>query len=175
MNRIYLVGLPGAGKTHVAELLAARLNWSFMDLDAMMEKEYNQTIEAQFDTEGEEVFRIREGEVLRKTGTFSKTVVSCGGGTPAWNNNMEWMQRNGLTIFLNPPIENIVPRILQNKKKRPMFRGMKEGQIRKKLHDFVDKRGEFYSKAQLIWNKPEENDLFYDAVNQLLSLYSAPA
>jgi shikimate kinase len=174
MNKIYLVGLPGAGKSHSGKLLAEKLHWNFVDLDILIENELNKTIGDIFDEHGEEIFRKLEKEVLKKTEKLQNTVISCGGGTAAFEKNMEWMQKKGLTIFLNPPIENIIPRIIQNQKKRPLFRGLKEAQLRKKLAEFAEKRGKYYSKARLVWNAQEPNDKLYSAVNQLLKLYSAP-
>lgn len=169
-----MVGLPGAGKSHSGRLLATNLGWDFCDLDRMIEQDMEKTIGELFEDHGEEVFRKLEQDFLHKTETMKRTVVSCGGGTPIWGDNMEWMQAHGLTIYLNPPIEKIVPRIMQNPKRRPLFRGLKEGQLRKKLSEFLEKRGEFYSKARIVWNKDEPNEKMYHAVNQLLKLYSAP-
>lgn len=169
-----MVGLPGAGKSHSGKLLASALGWHFMDLDKMIEEELNKSVGDIFEDHGEDIFRQIEAEVLHKTEKLKETVISCGGGTPAWGDNMEWMQMHGLTIYLNPPIDKIIPRILQNEKKRPLFRGLKEGQLRKKLIEFVEKRGEFYSKARLVWNKEEPNEKMYGSVKQLLKLYSAP-
>ncbi len=174
MNKIYLVGLPGAGKSHSGRLLAAKLKWEFCDLDRMIESELQKTVGDIFEDHGEEIFRKMETEILHKTQKLKNTVISCGGGTAAFDDNMQWMQSNGLTIFLNPPIEKIIPRILKNEKKRPLFKGMKEGQLRKKLNEFIEKRGEFYSKAKIVWNNEEPNDKMYNTVNQLLKLYSAP-
>lgn len=169
-----MVGLPGAGKSHSGKLLAGRLGWNFLDLDRLIEDELNKTVGDIFEDHGEEIFRQMETEVLHKTSNMSNTVISCGGGTPVWADNMNWMRRHGLIVYLNPSIDTIVPRILKNEKKRPLFRGLKEGQLRKKLQEFVEKRGEYYSQANIVWNKDEPGELFYKSVNQLLSLYSAP-
>lgn len=173
MNKIYLVGLPGAGKSHCGRWLSEQMGWEFKDLDQSIELSMQKTISRIFDEHGEEVFRQLESEELKKTKSLKNIVISTGGGTAAWNDNMEWMQRNGLTVYINTPIDNIVGRILHNAQKRPMFAGLQEGEIRRKLSEIEEKRGEYYSKARLIWNKELPNEKFYNAVSQLLALYSA--
>ena len=173
MNKVYLVGLPGAGKTHCGRWLAEKLGWKFEDLDHAIEKSMKQYVSSIFDAHGEEVFRQIEEEELKKTAKLSNTVISTGGGTAAFGGNMEWMQRHGLTVYINTPLERIAGRILQNAQKRPMFSGMNEPEILVKLYDISEKRGEFYSRARLIWNKEVPSDGLYVAVNKLISLYSA--
>ena len=101
------------------------------------------------------------------------TVVSCGGGTPIYKDNMDWMLRNGLTVYLNTPIDKIVNRIVRNSQKRPLFAGLEEPQIKLKLSEIEENRGFFYSRAKLIWNKDLPDDGLHIAVNQLVALYSA--
>jgi shikimate kinase len=173
MNKIYLVGLPGAGKSHCGRWLAEQLYWEFTDLDSRIEDSMKKGISRIFDEHGEEVFRQIESEELKKTRKFKNMVISTGGGAAAWGENMEWMQRHGLTVFINTPIDRIVSRIMLNLQKRPMFAGLAEDEIKHKLHEIEEKRGEFYSRAKLIWNKDLPNDNFYNTVNQLLTLYSA--
>jgi shikimate kinase len=173
MNKIYLVGLPGAGKSHCGRWLAEQLHWEFVDLDARIEGAMKKGIPAIFDEHGEEVFRQIEAEELKKTKKLKHAVVSTGGGSAAWGDNMEWMQRHGLTVYINTPIDRIVSRIINNSQKRPLFAGLAEPEIRHKLNEIEKKREEFYSRAKLIWNKELPNDNFYNAVNQLLALYSA--
>ncbi|MBS3915650.1 MAG: shikimate kinase [Bacteroidetes bacterium] len=173
MNKIYLVGLPGAGKSHCGRWLAEQLDWNFMDLDGSIEHSMQKSISKIFDEHGEDVFRQIESDELMKTKKLRNTVISTGGGTASWGDNMEWMQRNGLTVFINTPIDKIVSRIMLNAQKRPMFAGLQEGEIKEKLSEIEKKRGEFYSRAKLIWNRELPNDKFYVSVSQLLALYSA--
>lgn len=173
MNKVYLIGLPGAGKTHCGKWLAKQLDWKFADLDSLVEESMDKRIAEIFDEHGEEVFRQLESDVLKKTRSMSSVVISCGGGTPAWGDNMDWMLRNGLTVYLNTPIEMITGRIMRNREKRPMFQGLEEEQIASKLYSISESRGDFYSRAKLIWNKELPDGDLYNAVNQLLALYSA--
>jgi shikimate kinase len=173
MNKIYLVGLPGAGKSHCGRWLAKQLGWTFADLDGMIENSMQKKVADIFDEHGESVFRKVEAEELRKTAGMKQTVVSCGGGTASFEDNMEWMLRHGLTVYMNTPIDKIASRIMQNAQKRPLFVGMNEPQIKRKLSEIAEIRGEYYSRAKLIWNKDLPEHGLYEAVNQLLALYSA--
>lgn len=173
MDKIYLVGLPGAGKTHCGHWLAKQLGWSFFDLDTSIEASMKKSVSMVFEDHGEEIFRKIEAEELRKTSKLSNTVISTGGGAAAHEGNMDWMQRQGLTVYINTPLDRIANRILQNKTRRPLFAGMEEEEILSKLSDISEKRGEFYSRAKLIWNKELPSPIFYNTVNQLLELYSA--
>lgn len=173
MDKIYLVGLPGAGKTHCGHWLSQQLGWKFVDLDTMIESSMKKTVSSVFDEHGEEIFRKIEAEELRKTSKLSNTVISTGGGAAANEGNMDWMQRHGLTVYINTPLDRIAARIMQNSSRRPLFVGLGEPEIMEKLSDISEKRSEFYSRAKLIWNKELPNPIFYNAVNQLLALYSA--
>ena len=173
MNKVYLIGLPGAGKSYSGKKLAEALGWKFVDLDYLIQDMMKKSVTSVFEDHGEEVFRQLEEEVLKSTEKMNNTVISCGGGTPVWADNMDWMQRHGLTVFLNPGFEKILPRILKNEKKRPMFSGLSEAEIKRKLSEISEKRGEVYSRARLIWNKDAPDGKLYFAVNQLIAMYSA--
>ncbi|MBL7812397.1 MAG: shikimate kinase [Bacteroidetes bacterium] len=173
MNKIYVTGLPGSGKTHTGRLLATRLGWDFIDLDAEVAKLAGKPVARIFAEDGETIFREWEQKALHATQADYECVISCGGGTPAWFDNMDWMEKHGLTIFLNPHIDQIVRRLIENPESRPLFPELNEVAVRQKLSEFVENRGEYYSRAKMVWNRDEPNDNFYFAVNQLLSLYSA--
>ncbi len=169
-DKIYIIGLPGAGKSYTGEQMAMALGWDFVDLDKMIEQVTCKTIKEVFEESGEEGFRKIEETVLKKTSGLSKTVISCGGGTPVWSNNMEWMQANGLTVYLNPEMEEIVSRLAQNPRKRPLIGGSDKGMIRKKLSELLDQRMSYYSRARVVWNKSLPEVGLYSTVNQLLAI-----
>jgi shikimate kinase len=175
MNKLYLTGLPGAGKTETGKWLAEKLGWKFIDLDDLIETQAGQSIADIFSGSGEEYFRKLESEILRKTVAMAPCVVSCGGGTPEWHENMDWMNRNGLTVYLNPDIETIAARLAADKKPRPMFSGLKKDAIRKKLNEISDRRMPFYSRSKVVWNKNKPDENFYLSLNKLLAFYKSPA
>ena len=95
-------------------------------------------------------------------------MISCGGGTAAHFNNMDWMCSNGMTIYLNTELSVIISRIQKNADVRPMFSGLSVEQIRLKLLEVLEERAIFYSKSKIIWNKSTPTEMLHFAVNQLV-------
>lgn len=168
MNKLYLVGLPAAGKTTTAQWLAHKMGWTFIDLDNQIVAKTGLSIANLFHSVGEEAFREIEAACLRETQILSHTVVGCGGGTAAFLGNMDWMKANGLTVFLNTSFDVLVQRIMLNTPSRPMFQGDASEEIVRKLTEIAEKRSIFYGAAKIIWNRSEPNDLLYSAVNHLI-------
>jgi shikimate kinase len=166
MNKVFLIGLPASGKTTTGKWLASKLGWDFLDLDHEFERKYQISISDFFAQFGEEEFRKRESEILKETKTLDLIVIACGGGTVTFGNNMDWMLSNGITIFLNPQLDEISLRIFANKQNRPHFKGLGKRKILEKLKEMAENRNDFYSLSKIIWNKPMPNDLLYVAVNQ---------
>lgn len=166
MNKIFLVGLPASGKTTIGRWLADKMNWAFLDIDEAIISESNMSIGAYFNQYGEESFRIKETHILRLSESQSQLIIACGGGTAAHSDNMEWMQKQGLTIFINTDLGTIQTRIFDNTHHRPLFDGKNLVQIREKLQELSTKRGDFYHKSKIIWNKSSPSDFLHIAVNQ---------
>ena len=140
-QRIFLVGLPGAGKTTLGMELALELRVPFIDLDQEIEKHTKQTIRTLFQEQGEAAFRQLEYDhlrrVIRETEHF---VLATGGGTPCFFDNMEQMNASGKTIFINTPIAQIKQR-LQQDSVRPLIQTTT-------LEELYEKRKEWYAQAQ---------------------------
>ena len=161
MERIYLIGLPGSGKTSLGRELAKALSYSFVDLDDLIIKEHG-SIKEIFRAKGEIYFRKIEREALMLTLLKEKVVVACGGGTPCYFNNMDWMKWNGKTVYLKRSIEAIIRVNGLNLGLRPMFLGLEEGEIRCKIEDLLDERGNFYHNSEFI---SETNQHFEKSLN----------
>ena len=151
-RRLFIVGYMGAGKTTVGRLLAEKLKWSFIDMDGFIESRYHQTIAAIFETKGEADFREIERRSLHEISSFEKVVVSTGGGLPCFFDNMELMNRAGITIYLKADPTDLVNRLSLDKQKRPLIKGKN----REELMDFVEasleKREPFYNQAKFIFD-----------------------
>jgi shikimate kinase len=168
-QRIYLIGLPASGKTTIGRWLAERLGWEFYDIDEAVISKSGLSIFRFFEERGEEEFRKLETELLRETKLINNTVISCGGGTVAHSNNMEWILNQGLTVYLNPEISELSLRIAGNPTQRPMFKGLQGEEITVKLSNLLEERAKFYHQSKIIWNKSTPNDFLYKAVNQLVA------
>ena len=140
-NRIFLVGLPGAGKSTVGQYLAKELTYSFCDLDQIIEKNDGRLITRIFSEDGEASFRLKEKDALRSI-SQEKVVVATGGGAPCFHENMKWMNDNGFTVFLNPSIETIVERIIEE-----THRPLMQGDPKKKLLELLSSREVYYKQS----------------------------
>jgi shikimate kinase len=169
MNKLYLVGMPAAGKTTTAKWLANKLGWDIVDLDEQISAISDMSIPALFSALGEEGFRELEAKCLRETRNLQNAVISCGGGTAAYHGNMDWMKSHGLTLYLNTSFDVLVQRIAENESGRPLFQGSNKQEIMEKLVELSEKRSIYYGSAKIIWNRSEPNDFLYKAVNQLVT------
>ncbi|MBI1305371.1 MAG: AAA family ATPase [Bacteroidetes bacterium] len=149
--KIFLVGLPGVGKTFQAKRLADFLNYEFVDLDAEIEKSEGQSISTIFSEKGEEAFRKKESEVLRQI-VYREThtlVIACGGGTPCFSDNLSEMKNSGLTVYLTDSMNHIIRRLL-TETSRPLFSKEFLGNPESALELMWQKRREFYEQTHII-------------------------
>ena len=110
MRRIILIGYMGAGKTTVGKALAKELHMPFYDLDWYIESRMHKTVKAIFDERGEAGFRKIEHNMLHEVAEFEDIIISCGGGTPCFFDNIDYMNRQGETVYLKA-----TPEVLLNK------------------------------------------------------------
>src|SRR5574344_487887 len=113
-NRLFIVGYMGAGKTTTSKRLANKLGWDWLDTDTAIEEQQHKSVEDIFKEFGEERFRALESEMLKQTESRNGIVVSTGGGTPCYNDNMEWMNAHGFTIFIQVSPESAINRIVNS-------------------------------------------------------------
>lgn len=149
MKRIFLIGYMGAGKTTLGKVLAARLGLSFVDLDLFIESRYHRSVSQLFAEKGEAVFRRIEKTMLEEVGTFEDVLVSTGGGTPCFYNNMEYMNRMGQTIFLEVPVDELAARLELCKSTRPILRDKSGDQLRRFIGETLEIRQPYYDCAQI--------------------------
>ena len=149
--RVFLVGFMGCGKSTKAKQLASRLNCSVIDLDAVIVAEQGKTIAAYFAEHGEAAFRKLESNTLKNYDYPETCVVATGGGLPCFFDNMEWMNANGKTIYLQMMPSQLVSR-LHNREKRPLLKGMDDEQLLAFVEMKLTERNAFYTQAQLVVN-----------------------
>ena len=146
---IYLTGYMGSGKTTAGMKLAVKLGYAFADLDVMVENKYKITISQFFKKYGEPAFRKIERESLLETFSYSNTVVSTGGGTPCFSDNMDQINKNGISVYIKMPENALVQRLLNSKKKRPLLVGKTDNEIREYISHQMIVREPFYLKSCL--------------------------
>ncbi|MBX9448322.1 MAG: shikimate kinase [Taibaiella sp.] len=149
-RHIFLLGMPGSGKSKLGKKLALRLGRNFVDTDHYIESQLEMSIQQIFREKGEEYFRKQEAEAIRTIGSRSSPlVIATGGGLPCFHQNMEWMNQQGITVYLEVPIGILVSRI-EKSGDRPMFKDMKAEEVKSELELISKIRIPFYRQGKYI-------------------------
>ena len=166
---IFLIGFMGCGKTYVGQVLAEKLGYYFIDLDSAIEASAKKKIVDLFNDEGEAVFRTMETDTLYKI-YRENTVISTGGGTPCFADNLEWMKIKGLTVFLNPSIDIIIDRLKTEKSQRPLIAAVQDEELKNYIYKLYLQRLPYYEAADLSIAAEGEEDILkviIEAVGQI--------
>jgi shikimate kinase len=148
--KIFLIGLPGCGKTTLGKQLAQKLNLSLVDLDLEIEKQEGKSIQEVFNQKKENYFREVESKTLKKF-CFSSLdfIMATGGGAPCFFDNIEVMNEYGKTIFLDVSATEIASRLQKtNLTERPLFSKLSSDQLKDKIEWLRSQRINFYKQAQ---------------------------
>ncbi|GHT51834.1 shikimate kinase [Bacteroidia bacterium] len=153
MQKIFLIGYMGAGKTTVGKSLAQALNLQFIDLDTFIENRYHKRIGEIFAERGEDGFRELERKALHEVAQFEDVIISTGGGTPCFFDNMQVMNELGRTIYLKLPVEQLAARLVKSnhKEKRPLLQDKTDEGIKQFVADNLAVREPFYNQSSLIF------------------------
>ncbi|HMC97031.1 MAG TPA: shikimate kinase [Flavobacteriales bacterium] len=147
--RLFLIGFMCSGKTTVGRVLAPLLDVPFIDLDRVIEKRVGPLLPF-VQREGEEAFRRIESEELDALLDGPPAVIATGGGTPCEGDQMERMKTAGVTVWLDVPIERLMPRIERAGGDRPLLFGLKDEALRQRVQELLDLRYPVYSEADII-------------------------
>ena len=140
----------GSGKTHWGKLWANQNNISFFDLDEVIEQQEHKTIAEVFEQNGETYFRQKETEVLKTFSEKKNCIIACGGGTPCFNNNMQWMNEHGITVYLSATPDEIVKRVITEQEKRPLIKNLHPSELKSFIEKKLKDREPFYTTAKII-------------------------
>lgn len=147
MKRIFLIGYMGSGKTTVGKLLAAKLGYSFVDMDAHIEEQQFKSIGQIFAERGEDEFRQLEQKCLHEVAQFDDVIISTGGGAPCFFDNMEYMNTHGTTFYLRFTADELADRLATQAAKRPLIATKKGDELRQFIAEGLEKREPFYTQA----------------------------
>ncbi len=148
--KIFLIGFMGCGKTTLAKKLASRLSYQLLDLDLEIEKRAGMPIGAYFAAHGENAFRLLESETLKTMDYMADAVIATGGGAPCHFDNMEWMNQQGLTIYMEMAPAALARRLEKGKAKRPLLKDLDQAGILHFIEQKLQERKPWYHQAQLI-------------------------
>jgi shikimate kinase len=148
--KIFLIGLPGSGKSTLGKELARRLTVSFIDLDTEIEQVCGKDVRAIFSEDGEVFFREKEAQLLREfCERDTDFVMATGGGAPCFHSGIDIMNQAGLTVFLDVPVDVIVLRLNEEEKRnRPLLNINALDTVQNHLHNLLKQRGEIYLQAK---------------------------
>lgn len=142
------MGYMCAGKTTIGKALAKKLGYSFYDLDWYIEERFHTKVSRIFAEEGEARFRDMEQRMLHEVAEFENVVISCGGGTPCFFDNMEYMNSVGSTFYLKASPETILSHLAMSRGERPLLKGKSPEELRTFVTDQLQQREPYYAKAQ---------------------------
>ena len=154
----------GSGKSYWADRLKKQLKVPSYDLDALIEMMEERTIAEIFADDGEEAFRKLETKMLKLFSEKKQFVLSVGGGTPCFNENMKWMNKNGLTIWLDEPVPTLVERLTEEKDHRPLIKNISDGELEQFLTSKRSERLEHYSQAAYTLTGDEITDATFKKI-----------
>ena len=149
--KIFLIGFMGSGKTHWGRLLSEKLKLPFFDLDEQVESHEGRSIPEIFSQSGEEHFRLSEKDALHIiTESHDSFVMACGGGSPCYFNNIDYMNQSGITVWLNTAIEILFQRLLKEKDTRPLLKGLTDEQLKRFIVKKYADRKIYYEQAEVV-------------------------
>lgn len=148
MKAIILIGYMCVGKTTIGKELAKRRGQMFYDLDWYIEERFRKRVPQIFAEEGEEAFRKKERNMLHEVAEFENVVVSCGGGTPCFFDNIDYMNQAAEVIYLKASPETILSHLKISKGKRPLLEGMNPEELQTFVTDQIKTREDFYLRAR---------------------------
>jgi len=165
-TNIFLIGFMGSGKTHWGRRWASKNKLNFFDLDTEIEKAFKMTVQDIFEKKGEEKFRELERYNLRKFEAKKNFLLSCGGGTPCFFDNIEWMLKHGKVIYLRARAQVILEQVMHETEQRPLLKKVNPSELLFFIEKKLQEREPFYSRADFTFNVEELND---DSLSDLIT------
>jgi shikimate kinase len=167
---ISLVGYMGCGKSHISKILSEKINFKLIDLDKEISRRNKLTIPEIFEKKGEIYFRKLERETLEEIlATEENLILSLGGGTPVYYNNMEIINNNSKSIFLKASIGTLTERLSKQKEKRPIIANISDENLPEFIAKHLFERNEYYNKAMISVNTDsrEPEDIMNEIIEKL--------
>lgn len=167
-KKYFLVGMPASGKSTIGKLVAAQLGLRFFDLDHLIVEKNGMEITEIFALKGEDFFRQTEREQLKNViENHPGFVLAAGGGTPCFFDNMDLMNKNGITIFLNVDIDDLHKKLsLKGIQKRPLLKDKSTDELYEELITKFDQRKSYYLKSKICLDQHLTD--ITDRVNQVI-------
>ena len=175
MRRIILIGYMGSGKTTIGRALGKETGLPFYDLDWYIENRMRRKVSQIFAERGEEGFRQIERNMLHEVAEFEDVVISCGGGTPCFFDNMDYLNQQGQVVYLRCEPEVLRRHLLMGKGDRPLLKGKSPEELIDFISQQLEQREPYYTKARYtldvsLMDNYEKIKITIDKLKELLEL-----
>lgn len=175
MKRIILIGYMGSGKTTVGKALSKETGMMFYDLDWYIESRMRKSVSAIFAEKGEEAFRQMEYNMLHEVAEFEDVIISCGGGTPCFFDNIDYLNRQGEVVYLKATPEVLYRHLLMAKVERPLLKDKTSEELIAYITQHLKEREPYYSKARhtldvTLLDNYDKIKISVDKLRQMLNL-----
>ncbi|MBR6129588.1 MAG: shikimate kinase [Bacteroidaceae bacterium] len=175
MKRIVLIGYMGSGKTTVGRALAKEIGMPFYDLDWYIESRMRKKISQIFAKRGEEGFRKIECHMLHEVAEFEDVVISCGGGTPCFFDNIDYLNQQAQVVYLRCEPEVLHKHLLMGKGDRPLLKGKTPDELITFIRQQLESREPYYNKARYtldvsLMDNTEKIKITIEKLRELLNL-----
>ena len=164
MRRIILVGYMGSGKTTIGKALSKETGMMFYDLDWYIESRMHKTVSQIFAERGEEAFRKMEYNMLHEVAEFEDVIISCGGGTPCFFDNMDYLSQQGDVVYLKASPDTLYKHLLMAKVERPLLKDKTQDELIDYITSHLAEREPYYKKAHHVLNVDVLDD--YDKIQE---------
>lgn len=172
MKNIVLIGMSGVGKTTVGDALSRALNREFLDIDSLIEREANTSIENIFSIYGEVYFRELESNIVKQIYQDKNLIISTGGGIVLVKDNIDRLRENGIIVLLEGTIDYIINNIKKSKNNRPLLNGV---DIQEKVKTMYNNRKELYLSAGdfiVLVNNKSVDEIVYEILERCVKINS---
>lgn len=146
----FLNGFMGSGKSHWGKIWATQYKLAFVDLDEAIGMQEGKSVVDIFEDKGEAYFRDIEAAKLRETGQLRNTIIACGGGTPCFHDNMQWMNEHGISVYISATPDEILRRLSRGQEQRPLIRKLNPAELLFFIEQKLNEREPFYKQANII-------------------------
>ncbi|MEM1320423.1 MAG: shikimate kinase [Bacteroidota bacterium] len=154
---IYLLGFMGSGKSFTGRQLAELMGYAFYDLDEQIEEAAGCSISELFARQGEAAFRALERQQLHRTADYQNAVIATGGGTPCFYDNIDWINRQGWSIYLKASPALLAQRLMAETAQRPLLADLNKNKLHSFIEDKLKARQHFYQQARTIYTQKNQN------------------
>lgn len=158
----FLNGFMGSGKSHWGKIWAANYKLDFIDLDEVIQMDEGGSVVDIFESRGEDYFRTVEARKLREMATVKNSIIACGGGTPCFADNMQWMNEHGITVYLSATPDEILRRLIKGQQQRPLIKKLSQAELLFFIQQKLKEREPFYNQANIVLHSADTTELSFE-------------